>query len=390
LDAFLNEGPPQPSHWTTYDRFKRWLEGRPGRSVIPPEAIEEIPPSWQEYIKAAPFAGELSARLVEILLPRYAWADALAVELSHRFRSAYFNCYVMAAAAVFVALLGILPELLLIGEDGTMAIKFVLVVVEGYLIWKIISIVRSGRSQRWQERWVEYRALAEMLRDVLFLSYVGQFGYIQRPGTLDPASSAWFIWYLRATIREIGLPNAALDGSYQHAQLVAVENNVIKHQIDYHLATSKTLASMHRYLHIGGEVCFLATGAVLLVFLAAHFVLGIALTLEYFGFVGAAAQNLKHALFILGMPVLFVVALLPAVGAAVAGIRETGDFEGFAERSAKSHSALVDLKLDFDIARRRLTLESTSTVLLSTAEVLTADLTAWQSVYGRKRLNFPS
>ncbi len=454
LTDFLTEAWPKPSRWTTYDRFKRWAEFRRGRSLIVSESMENYQKSWDDFIKDAPPAGKLAARLVDVALPRYAWADALAIDLSDRFRSAYIRCYLLAALAVFVALLGIFPETLpedadmgpglsflllafaayLIGRigfllwtgralhwkenpteyrriaaltalaicvalfatlpeavplksDPRLVIKFLLVALECFIIGKIAFIVWIGRSGRWQERWVEYRALAEMLRDVRFLAYVGEYGYVQRAGELEPAS-AWFLWYLRATIREIGVPHASIDGSYQRAHLIAVGKHVIEDQIKYHKRNSKTLFRMHRFLHVTGEWSFILIGLVLLGFLVAHVVLG--------GMIWRVDDDpqhvraLKQAFREWGPFVTFLAALLPAVGAAIAGIRETGDFEGFAERSAKTLASLKDLEKEIEVAKRRLTLESTGTVLLSTAEVLTEDLTAWQSVFGRKRLNFPA
>jgi len=79
--------------------------------------------------------------------------------------------------------------------------------------------------------------------------------------------------------------------------------------------------------------------------------------------------------------------LLTAVGAALAGIRESGEFESSAEHSAKAAVALQNLKRDIAQARHELTLDMTSEALLKTAQVLTEDLAAWQSVYGRKQLN---
>ena len=87
--------------------------------------------------------------------------------------------------------------------------------------------------------------------------------------------------------------------------------------------------------------------------------------------------------------VTFAAALLPTAGAVLGGIRESGDFERFAAQSAKTAGALEELKGEVAQAKRKLKLDTTLEVLLSTAQVLTEDLAAWQSVYGRKRLDLP-
>jgi hypothetical protein len=88
--------------------------------------------------------------------------------------------------------------------------------------------------------------------------------------------------------------------------------------------------------------------------------------------------------------VIAIAAFLPALGAALAGIRETGDFGKVAERSAKTATALKELHQEVARAKRELALDETGDVLLSTAQVLTEDLAAWQSVYGHKRLELPA
>jgi hypothetical protein len=385
LAIFLNETWPGRTSWTTYDRFKRWAEGRPRRAPTLADPIEYEKASWAKFIGDAPPAGKLGDRLLEILMPRYAWADALAVDLSHRFRSAYIKAYLMAALAVFIALIGFFGHDLPIPITQILVTKSVLITLEFYFIYRILMIVRMGRKARWQERWVEYRALAEILRDLRFLAYFGEYGYAQRPDDFAPSSAAWFLWYLRATIREIGLPNAVLDGAYQRAHLVAVENDVLHEQIKYHEINVKTLYRMHRFLYVIGENCFLLTLVLLSIFLLAHLCF-IAVTQV----TAASETGVAHVLYVLGDPVTLLVACLPAVGAAVAGIRETGDFEGFAQRSSKTLAELQDLTREFETAKRRLRLDTTGAVLVATARVLTADLTAWQAIYGRKRLNLPT
>ena len=86
----------------------------------------------------------------------------------------------------------------------------------------------------------------------------------------------------------------------------------------------------------------------------------------------------------------FVAAFLPALAAALAGIRETGDFRKVSARSSKTTAALLELQQETARARSNLALAQTGDILLSTARVLTEDLAAWQSVYGQKRLELPA
>jgi hypothetical protein len=62
------------------------------------------------------------------------------------------------------------------------------VTLELILITAIVHTVRRGHRERWHDKWLEYRALAEMLWDVRFLSYLGEHGRMQRIGELEPES----------------------------------------------------------------------------------------------------------------------------------------------------------------------------------------------------------
>jgi hypothetical protein len=411
LKDFVAEKWPQPSCWITYDFFKRWMEGKNHRFIIPPETPEEYKARWAPLNADGPYAGGLPTRISDVLMPRYAWADALAVDFSHCYRTAYFNCYLMATAAVFVALFGLFShDWFPTKPEAQLAFKATLVTIELIFIWIILHIVRRGRRERWQEKWVEYRALAEMLWDARFLAYIGEHGRVQRVGDLEPASSAWFLWYFRATIREIGLPNALLDGTYQRALLNAVNKHVIADQIHWHKSNATALHRMHRLLHRVGDICFSATRALLFLFLLGWMAFAVVIWEgkslgAIVGAVGDSDSFLEHAwqnrdaplaqklgswLFVLKNWVTFAAAFLPAMGAAVAGIRETGDFERFSERSAKTATSLEDLQREVAHALRKLTLDVTDDLLLSTAQVLTEDLAAWHSVYGHKRLELPT
>jgi hypothetical protein len=78
-------------------------------------------------------------------------------------------------------------------------------------------------------------------------------------------------------------------------------------------------------------------------------------------------------------------------GAALAGSRAHGDFEGSQERSSRMVDALELLEQDYRNATQRdIDLEETSRLLIATARIMSEDLAAWQELYGRKRLMLPA
>jgi hypothetical protein len=411
LEDFYGETWPKPTRSVTYDLFKRFVEGKNLRLRIKPPSRGDAERDLDSFIDATPpQAAPFRDRVREILAPRYAWADQLAIERSNWYRSAYINCYLLAALLVAIALLGVfVHDIFGHNEAAMLATKSALVLIELGLIAVIFWIVKKGRQFRWQGRWVEYRALAEMFRSVPFLAYVGEHGNVQRSHELEPASSGWFLWYLRATIRELGLPSAVLDDAYQKKLMDAVMTDVIDGkygQLKYNEDTAATLAHMHHRLHVFGDFCFILTAMLLGIFLAAYAVYiagewyaGKPL-LELIGWHSAHEagstgpqswqEALGHLLQVLKSYVTYLAALLPALGATVFGIRETGDFEGFSKRAAHTAEKLAEVKRDMEKPRRSLTLDTTAVTLLATAQVLSEDVGAWQSVYGRKQLGLPA
>ena len=84
-----------------------------------------------------------------------------------------------------------------------------------------------------------------------------------------------------------------------------------------------------------------------------------------------------------------VTAFLPALGAAFAGIRFTGDFEGNAERSAQTGAQLDLLRQRYDLALDRLDFDTTAGVVFESARIMAADISGWTSLYSRKHLTLP-
>jgi hypothetical protein len=128
--------------------------------------------------------------------------------------------------------------------------------------------------------------------------------------------------------------------------------------------------------------CFGLTGFVLLVFALGWWILRDILAIH------PSSETVSLVTLIMSVAT-FVAGFLPAAGAALAGIRETGDFHGFAHRSARTVTALENIASDLPRAKREVLLDDAGDILVRTAQVLTEDLAAWQSLYSAKRLNLP-
>jgi len=264
----------------------------------------------------------------------------------------------------------------------------VLVVIELAIISGILVVVRHGRNRLWQERWLEYRVIAESLRHGRFLAFVSEFGSIDstpKPGDREPP---WMLWYIRATMREIGLPAATLDAAYQSKILNATVTHEIDGQIKYHHDTSKSVGRVDHFLHNFGERCFIFTFWMLVLFLVIY---SAEIISEHFTATHAVATWIDHALHSAKPWMILAGAGLPALGAALHGISVQGDFDGAKERSTRTEEALTSLKAGYQAAMTAgSNLNDTADLLISAARIMSEDLAAWQELYGRKRLTLPA
>jgi hypothetical protein len=383
LERYLGEFWRHNTYWTAFDVLKRIATHKLPRWRIHSAPPEHRTGEWAPFLNEAPQASNLRARLETVLLPRFIWADELAVHFSHRYRSVYVLSYLLSALAVVIALLGIFRD--------TLESKVTYVVVELVVIGFIIGMVLLGRRWLWHERWLQYRTLAENLRHARFLAYVSEFGRIHVPSA-DPEDSepSWMLWYIRATMREIGLPTAVLHGNYQWKLLKATLVHEIEAQLHWHRANKQASRRMDHGLHHIGNFCFILTFVLLVIFLAMY-------GIEWFwhGPIGhrphESLSPLAVVLLWLKPLVTLFAAGLPALGAAFAGIRVQGDFEGSRERSDHMEEILGKRAEDFRTAEHQpLALEETAQMLIATAQAMSEDVAAWQELYGRKRLTLPA
>jgi hypothetical protein len=383
LDNFYREGWRQCCYFPVYDILERSANRERLRYVIGLQPFEDRCRDWDKFIADAPEVTDLRERLRHVLVPRYVWADSLAIYFSHQYRSAYVIAYGLSSLAVFIALGGLFVD--------SVNVKAVFVLLELLVIGTIILMIQYGRRWRWHERWLDYRALAESLRHVRFLAYVSEFGRIH-DGSVEPSgrSPSWMLWYLRATMREIGLPTATLDATYQWRILNASLRHEPEDQIEYHRTNSIRAHQIDHLLHRIGVVCFSITFAILSVFLIGY-IFEYVLTHIMASIQSPITTFLISALAFLKGKMIFFSAGLPALGAALAGIRVHGDFEGSREHSEHMVEALASVERDYLAALDRETgFEETAKLLISTARIMSEDVVAWQQLYGRKRLSLPA
>jgi hypothetical protein len=304
----------------------------------------------------------LRALIATLLTPRFARADAAAAHAAQLFRSGYVMNFSFAALAVILSLLGfILPA----------STKPVLVVLELIVIGTILAVTWAGNRAGWHRLWLDSRNLAERLRCLGLSAEVGDLDL----RTDGARSSARVGWQVRATARAFGLPSARVDAAY----LVRVRNALvvlIEGQVTYLSGDAQRMHRLEHRLHRLGLLLFGATALICVLTLTLKAASGMGLHL--------AAEPVEHSLATL---LTIGSAALPAMGAAIYGIRMQGDFAGIAERNEALVDHLTSLRravvadaLDFDTLRRR---------VRRATDLLTADLETWLQTYHARPLALP-
>ena len=326
-----------------------------------------------------------------LIIPRFAWADHLAVYYSNLYRSSYFFNYLFAAVAVFLALFDLVA-----GKYG-FGSKTIWIGCEVTLIVLILTVTSMGKRGRWHEKWIDYRQLAEEMRQYrLYFLTMGR----ERGGELARGeggeAAGWVEWYFAATRREAGMTSGKFNAANiaETARVILTEE--IRPQIDYHFRKAKMLHRMEHRLHQLGELAFSMTLLICLFYLSlvvlkSHefydLLHGVGMSLDFETMhekvyaVEKAAKNW----------VTMLTGVLPALGAAFFGIRVQGEFGSTAERSHATATQLATIAERFEAlaAAASPPLESLRLRVEEAAGAMLMENMDWRLLYISKPLNLP-
>jgi hypothetical protein len=276
------------------------------------------------------------------------------------FRSTFIDNFVFTALAALVAAISAF-------FISKWPFEWPFAIAELVLIIWVVRNTRTGLRRHWHRRWVEPREVAERLRVAVPMTVLGT-----RPLGPYGEASTWTNWYVRALLRDAGIVPGKLDTERLHVAREAL-GALLKTQSAYQLLTEKRLAALNRRLKWLGEVFLYLTIAAV----AAH------LYVELPGRFVLAFNDLGLVKNIL----IGLSTVLPAMGAALFGIRTIGDFDGAAKRAERMHSELADLAKT--LASLPDDFHSLRAFSLLTAEVMLGDVASWRLSAESRELSAP-
>ncbi len=281
------------------------------------------------------------------LWPFYVRADLLA----ERYQTWYYalgNALFLLAAAAVAA---VASQILFVPETPE------LVWVEVGLMLGLLLVVGVGRRLRLHDRWISYRFLAERFRSAFFLASAGLRG--RREGGLERvylghASEEW----LRRAFAEVWS---------QRPQVEMIESDVeglrpylaeawIEDQIKYHRKTSRKHEMRHLRLSRATEILF---GVTILAAVLHSFSVG--------GHGSAGTLSWANLLILLAIA-------LPALGAALSGIRAQREYLRHSERFGRMVHYLEDTKKRMEAAPD---LETVRTVAAEAEDLMLEENRDW-------------
>jgi hypothetical protein len=254
--------------------------------------------SYRQYLLIAGWA-----------LPALVRADACAIRYQSRYMRFGRAIHLLAVAAVAAVAFQVafFPD------------RPILLCAEIAAVSGLIVVVWLARRLSLNERWIAYRSLAEAFRSALFIALSSPQ---DRAGRRDPVTELgnldepWFQRVFSEAWRE--RPEVELGPTHAGYLRSFLMNSWIDHQIQYHRETARRSRRYHsRYTQ--------------LVYVAAVLTVIVAITHMWIGR-GAAFE--------------FLAITLPAVGGALVGLRQLGQYRLHEERSNRIVERLARLKLE--------------------------------------------
>ena len=194
-----------------------------------------------------------------------------------------------------------------------------------------------------------------------------------RPFTVLGSNSTqtWIAWYVRASLREIAPSTAVISTSALQTAIDVTLREEIDLQLNYHRENASQLQLLDHRLEKAAELALWATIASGTLYLLA-FVL-------YAQGWSLAADLYKPLATVLG-------ATLPVVGAAIFGIRATGDFRSSAQQSRRMVSELEQLARSLEARRSTPDRLAVLRLLSHVSLTLSDDLRVWRLIYSEREL----
>lgn len=272
---------------------------------------------------------------VDTLYAAFLRADRLASHYGNLHRSTFVIIYVLAATAMVLA--------------GSLLIKawsdfsVILLSLKALALIGIYSLYKRDHVNHFHQRWLEYRALAEMLRAGFYLATLGtrysskemrssELMVLKEKLSIGGSERSWLLLYVETLQRYIGFNSQSFNSQQLAQTRQLLGNNWLQGQIYYHTKNVAEMQSISESLGVWSKWCFYATVGIVGVKLVVTFAKLHPFVYELY----YTASWLQITSLLLAFSAL----LLPALGSMLFAIRNHAEFDISAQRSRTMHTNL--------------------------------------------------
>ncbi len=205
---------------------------------------EDCKDSWRSiWGRLSREASKVHEPITQTFLWPFTWVDRLANYYGRLYRSSFVLNYLLGATVVLLAFQGHIGTAKEPSEVWTW--------LELILILVILIVTVTGGVKRWHERWLDYRWLAEVLRQMHFLAPQAW----RRPPFRAPAhigtgqlGRSWLFIYSSGLLREAPLPLVKIDQGYLNycrGAVIAFTASQIKYHEGRRTSQARTAERIH-------------------------------------------------------------------------------------------------------------------------------------------------
>lgn len=329
-------------------------------------SITEWDRIWQT---APPLPAALGQELDRTLRTPYVWPDSLSLYYGGAYRGSFVVSILLGMATVLLVLLsfavGTNPN-----DDLSRIASVVFVLV-------ILAVTRLANKRRWHERWLDYRLLAELLRQQRFLAPLGRvpaFARLPAHDSYDDPRGTWMAWQAHAVARDAGLVTAKVDQPYRDAYLAFLRDGLITGiapdggQLGYHDTISRRFERLERR---AGD---LQVGLMWAAIAVALF---------------EVADNRIWDSW--NLPVWFpaLVAVFAALGGAITSVAGQADASRMKKRSRAMRERLDHVRASLERPEAAVSAATLGEVAEAAADAMVAELADYRMVFQGKPLRYP-
>jgi hypothetical protein len=289
------------------------------------------------------------------LLSDLATIDRLANHYGRLYRSSTASEFLLTIIAAFFSAMAFILFPFIAGVS----------VIAQVLVNGLVLLDSTTRTtQRWQERWLDYRVIAERLRCVRFLHPLG-LGLTQSSAPFRRHRESWVEWYVRRYQRGLDPPHGTIQTSDIARFAKRLGDREIPEQLKYHRANFRQVGLLDRRLSTAARIA-------------------LASTIVVAGLYGISAYYFGGITRVPWMPIAIVLFfVLPAMAAAFNGIRAAADLIRLAERSAMMAAALTRLRRA--ILSTPMNYDRVAVAAERTAGIMSNELGEWRFVLESQR-----